>query len=938
MVSTRLILVNEQASPPVLFDNCPFFENIAVPIDFQISDVRNPGEGTGSHSYTVKIPGTGEVDQFFEDVYDVNISLQKFNPNLKVRAYYYVDEIENFNGHLQIVNIVVDETTKSHYYECNILGDVTTLFTKIKTKFLTDLDFSSYNHTLSYANITASWASALGTGYKYPLIDWGKNNSDLLNVRPQDLRACLHRREILQKIFSAAGYTWTSNFLDSTFFKRNLMPPLSEPQISSTALNNGKFLAVSTGAQAQIQLTGVPQYGNYFYYSCPNPFDQIIEFPSETYDTGNIFNNISYAFTVPATNYYNVVSTVGFSLQFYKNLVDVSGSCTVSSTTGIHVILYNSTLAQTEGIYDVDVVNQTFGASNYFNGTVQLNNVQLTQGHIYYMAIKVAAITVNFPSSTLGFNWLIGVNIQSGSQFSAEFTTSQPYEGSTVVANNLLPTEYKQIDFISDLVKEFNLFIMPDRTNPTNLIIEDRPNFYFTTARDWTAKHDKGSEISVKPMGELDFQKLRFLHAEDGDFYNKKHIDEFKTTYGYYNLYVTNDFIKNEKVIQPTIAPTPYAQDYVTGVVLPQILKKENNSISQLKTKPRSLYWSGSISMPVGVSWKFKYNNGANSVWYNTMPHAGHYDNPWNPTLDLSWNVPDRVYYYYPNQQITTNSLYNKYYSQYINQITDKNSKIIRTKFYLTPHDISIFDFRYPVFCVIGEQQGYYLVNKIEQYNPLVSSTTMVELLKLVDYAVFTPAVINSGAGGGNNTGDAALIKNNITKGGSNQNTGSNSMVVGGNNNQVTQTSDSVAIINSNNAIASTVSNFFGVGLTKSSKVLSNTANLYNQIIVDSSGFKKMGLKYTTVYSDFTVDGSYTLYYVNTNYFGLAVTATIDASAYPGMTVTFKMIDNAGGTLYIANGSSPPGKVEFVSSPYNTGLNIGDSLTIHSDGTNLYVI
>ena len=946
MAETRLILVNEQASPPELLDNCPTLSGISVPIDFQLFDVREPESGNGSYSYTIQIPGNADVNKFFENVYDVNSFLNKFNPNLKVKALYYVDGLLNFEGHLQIENISVDEVSKTWVYHCKILGEVITFLTKIKDKYLTgnvdsanDLNFSAYNHNLTFANITASWAALNGTGVKYPLVDWGTNNSNLLAVKPTDFRGVLHRREIAAKIFAKAGYKWTSTFLDSADFKKKVMPPTGLPVLSQTVLNNNKFLAVTTTPHSHNTPPVVVVTNIVIFQSFNN---NVVDFQTETYDTGNIFTTPSL-FTPPVTNKYNIQANLGLNFVVTRNSVDVSSNI-VGLSGSININVYESNSATILGTYSMEASQISYAPGNQNNVTVILNNIFLTGG-----ASKLLYITVNhggspgvqYTGATAGATWDLVTTVVNTSNFSAEFASNEVYEGAAVVVNDLLPTEYKMSDFLSDLRREFNLYFMPDKSDPTNIIIEDRPNFFLTTPRDWKDKHDKGSEVQIIPMGELDFIKLKFTHASDDDYFNKLYEGQYKAVYGSHIKDIDNDFIKNEKSISLGIAATPYALNVATGVVLPQIYTKDNLTVKPIKTKPRSLHWSGLITMPIGCAWKFVYNNGATTVTYNTMPHAGHTDNPWSPTQDLSFNVPDKVYFSYPNFIWTTNGLYNKYYSQYINQITDKNSKIVKTKFYLTSNDIHIFDFRYPIFTIINEEQGYYIVNKIEQYNPLISETTMVELLKLTDYAVFIPGQISTGGGGGGEDHNWSRVAGeNITKGENNYNTGSQSILIGGSGNVISQTSDSVALFASNNANVSGVENFFGVGLSKTSSPVSNSANLFDSVKITSSGVEKFKQAYSEVDSDFTIDGTKTIYYINLNTFGFDISCSWDPAKHSGMTITFKIILNTSPPLdlILVNIGSPPGKVEGSVGSKIILSSYSDSVTVHSDGINLNII
>jgi len=62
--------------------------------------------------------------------------------------------------------------------------------------------------------------------------------------------------------------------------------------------------------------------------------------------------------------------------------------------------------------------------------------------------------------------------------------------------------------------------------------------------------------------------------------------------------------------------------------------------------------------------------------------------------------------------------------------LSDKNSRIITAYFDLTPLDISQFRFSDLIFFTFDGNDGYYRVNKIFDYDPSITNTTKVELIK----------------------------------------------------------------------------------------------------------------------------------------------------------------------------------------------------------------
>lgn len=792
-------------------ENVGYFTDIPVHIIFQIADIRTPNNRKGSRSFTINIPMSQENNILFENIFEVNISLQSFNPHLKTTAKYYVDELIQFNGYAQLLKINYDETAKTGEYEISLIGEIITLFSDIANLYLTDVDMSAYDHDLTYAQISGSWG-ALGNGFVYPMVDWGTNNSNLQVMTPTDWRAALFVREYMDKIFTDAGYTWTSTFLDSVFFQKLIMYSNTIPQLSQATLDDNKFLAVTDGTQNYNLSANYFPGGNDigWTYSTLNQ----IQFQSETYDTNALFATPD--FTVPNTAKYNLATALALRFVVTRNAVNVTANMKCDQATGIHVIIYNVTTSTIAGTYDLNIVDNTFGVinSSTYQTVLNLNEIQLTAGHVYRVVIKDINIVLTYNASTAAATWVLNTAIQSGGYFSAELSSATPYEGSTVPGNSLIPVGIKQTDFISSLIKMFKLQFMVDPTDSFNYFIEPETDFYSTTDYvDWTYKHDQNSITEILPLSELDAKTYRLTYKQDGDYYNKTHADYYKNldgspkVYGTYETEIENDFIKGQNVTEVLFGATPY--NMYGNIIAPCVVKKDNNTVSQISGQPRILYYSGSLSK-TGVSWKFVYNSGANTVNYTTYPHAGHTDDPYAPTLDINFGLPVKLYYTYPNLYWTTNNIWNKYHSVSHSRRIDKNSKMYITDFLLNANDIHKFDFRNPVFW----KDAYYIVNKLD-YNPIETNVTRVELLKLTKYDPFVESTYLTDSGGGNeNTSWNNVKKQNITTGDNNFNDGNSSSIIGGSGNVIANSSESVSLINCTNCQAVGVENFTGIGLS----------------------------------------------------------------------------------------------------------------------------
>ncbi len=76
------------------------------------------------------------------------------------------------------------------------------------------------------------------------------------------------------------------------------------------------------------------------------------------------------------------------------------------------------------------------------------------------------------------------------------------------------------------------------------------------------------------------------------------------------------------------------------------------------------------------------------------FPYAGMLDDTLNPTFDLSFAQPKAIYYGLGSTTYTNGNLFNRYWKKTIEEITDKDSKIIKGKFRLNEVEFSNLSFR----------------------------------------------------------------------------------------------------------------------------------------------------------------------------------------------------------------------------------------------------
>lgn len=380
-----------------------------------------------------------------------------------------------------------------------------------------------------------------------------------------------------------------------------------------------------------------------------------------------------------------------------------------------------------------------------------------------------------------------------------------------------MPLKIKKKDFVISIIKMFNLFIEPSKNNVNNLLIEPRDEYYsLGKIVDWSDKLDISKPIEQDIIAEAQNKKLLFTYKEDKDKLNIDYKTEWNQIYGQFEYQVDNDFITGEKKIDVIFSPTPivdvgWLTNEITRFAIPVIVP--NDASSEVKNYGGiKILQRGTQSVDLqGDFWRFD-----GDIKYS-YPYAGHFNHPFNPTTDINWGQTEVLYYYYAG--ITNNNLFNNYYRKMIDELTDKDSRIITAYFYLSPQDIYKLRFYDSIFVqsLSSSTGNYFKINKIE-YDPIKKGSYKVELLKVNDIEIeikrsikptTTKPVITK-------PGKTTIDIDRVTIGRSNTNNGIG--LISGDNNYVT-TGTKADIFGSNNVVRNNVN-------------LGTVSNPYNNVAI----------------------------------------------------------------------------------------------------------
>lgn len=742
----------------------PFSDSVSL--NKAAFDIENPQVRKTDFTKSIVIPSTTETNKLFENLFDVKVALQTFNPNLKTTYELVIDGISVMRGYCQLIDIRI--TNGKIDYVLNAKGAIGDLFSSIGDALVEDLDFSTYNHTWNRTNIEASWTPTLGQGYVYPMIDYGNKNSQEF-WRVEEFKPALFVREYFTKIFTAAGYTWTSTFLDSTRFKSLIIPQSSDVvSLGESTIEDRQFLA----SRLTLDQTGIA-IGT---LSTPSSMGTLI------------FNNVGTPFYNTAGNDYDTTTgewTVAEKGQYtFKGYIKsnfVYTQISSGTTLWLNYVLSQSNLsaeisfaivrerASVETVVDVvvcpinmsgQIITASYTSPDFIS-VFESANIEFDSGDIVtlriaqiYLKSKASGgtnVNAYFTDSTF--------TLQVGSQYGDVVSRKTLSAGDTMTVNDTLPKDIKQSDFVNAFIKRFNLYLEYDSDNDKNIIIEPLNDFITSEVEDVNGWVNNLQEKVIKPLGALKNGKFVFSDKEDKDIYNVITQDTKGETYGTYNYYIDNDFQTSEKRIETIFAPCPLwsavrENDRIISTIA---FPRELGGYAKEMAEPKLLYWGGLLD--TDVTWYL--DEDATLYTQTQFPYAGHLDNPYNPQFDLNWGVPRSLFYDFSYGGLTDllytdKNCFNTYWKQYIQQITDKDSKILEVYMVLDSHRYDLLTFR-KLYFIDGV---YWRLLEIQDFNPLSGEAAKCIFISLTDKDAFAGEQKKIFGGGGVFDGGDTLPKN----------------------------------------------------------------------------------------------------------------------------------------------------------------------------------
>jgi len=660
------------------------YENESVNLTLQFADVQNINSSTGSFSQTFRLPATDKNLDFFGPI-DRASGVGVKNPKERIPAELVSGTTPILRGFCQIKAIYLQ---KEKYADIEVVffAGAVDLRSQLAGKMLTDLNLSSYDHTLNTNNIQNSWLGSLFTGdVRYGLIDKGFNWSfpdsppwdEDDGLEQGELTPFLRVKAVFDAIMDAAGFTYDSDFFDTTGegnFNRLYMP-----------VYNGSVSPLSDDdQQATVRVALDADYTSGTLATL-----DLIDQATGAVDDDDNWNETLHRFVAPYTGLFSVTVVYSYSHAVTGSCniyIDNNGTELLEVPTPNH-IAYNAT-------YNIDIV--------------------LESGDYLDLQGQISAPTGTpkiFGNDTVG----------EGVRTEMYITSSPPYSGQDIDMAANMP-EMSQIDFVLGLQRMFNLVLVPDKHKPDHLIVEPFNDYTSTgTAKDWTNKVDFSKDVTLTPTTDLQHQQYRWTYKAGGDFISDQIQKSLERVYGAYRvLDAQNDFATGDQRVE-----TPFGQ-YMTSLIpgsqfpIHRSLKTNGSKVD--KPLPMIAYWHGT-STNYG-EW-YLYNDshvtiGPSSLFPSFSNLSTDFASVDDKDLNFGMEAP-----FFPIEANPANTLYFEYWAQYVTELYSEEARLLKCTIRLSRQDLNDFEFSDRIYI----RDSYYRVLKLS-YDANVEGVCSVELIK----------------------------------------------------------------------------------------------------------------------------------------------------------------------------------------------------------------
>jgi hypothetical protein len=698
--------------------------DLAVSITKSFEEIEDFTKIKSTFSKTFNIPQTTKNNQFFKSSFMVNSS--DFVDNVVVSAVMKYGGADVFVGDLRLNSIVVDETNGSSY-EVFLTQDLPNLSTTLQQIRLVNLDLTDAVHELDYDNVSSTWDYSGGTWESYsgltgkilyPLSFNGYDDNqyygrfDLSSSGFTNISGTLALNQfapwvnvkyLLDKSFSAASFTYQSQFLSSDYFT-------SLFTIAKT--NDTMGVKVSSGNSENANVFLVENTRQFIDRDSDNPgnFD-------EAYFAGFIFTDVlNDPLNTFSPSLNNTSSGRG---HFFTPAVSGEYKFKVSFTA----TLQNALL----GTYF------NFAIKDVEDGTIY----KQAKGILIFNSSTPTEITDFYINATLPAGRKVALfysrNNGGGDPFADIVFKYQKWElwtspiistSNNVLLQENLPAEINCLDFFKGIINHFNLVVIPQ--GERNFLIEPWDN-YFSSGRtyDWTTKLDLSRPYQIEPTNELS-KEFILQFAESDDKLSLINIQNRNQVFG------TKRFVDNQlfhtgiltttSIFEPLPIST-FDDATESNILIPHIYTwkpagaDSPESFTPVGSALRLGWYNGMLDCKItGTTtpiYIFSGNTGISHSKYPAISNFSSYEFSASTFSDLNYKNQYNPWQEWNDTYVgfTSKDVYNDFWNNRITSIYETDTKKLKGSFYLTPTEIESVNFNDKVYFLDAYWRLYNMID-----------------------------------------------------------------------------------------------------------------------------------------------------------------------------------------------------------------------------------
>ena len=710
---------------------CDLYQEEDIPLTLSVDDFKNVAEKVQSYSKDFNLPATKRNNLIFDHIFEITRSDDGiiFNPYIKTQCVLKQEGYILFEGYLRLIDVQDQKGEIS--YNVNLYSEVVALADVLKDRTFADLDLTELAHDYEKTSIKNSWYEpASGTGLpltnslsttsfaydallgvnqtnvlKYPFVDWShqiliSNNTGAtgptlnypeLTTLQQVFRPFINIKYLINRIFEATPFSWTSDFFDSVAFDKLFMDFNWGGDATPTASNeyNGTWYYGTGG-------TAVSNIGN-------GAFKELRLIPEGVLggQTGS---------TVPPN---------------YQGDASLADPYIITATTDneIYQIAYNFKLKATAGTMAVECKWVHTTAAGI---PTDINYQSITTGGT--LASYAGSLTVFLQTGdTLKaqFKSTTSIRQREGSFNNASFIVSSLLIDSAGLLT--LRGETNQWEFLKGIMTMFNIVSLPDKDNPLNITFEPYGDVFISDTaglnlasrsieHDWTDKVDV-SEMKLMPLTDLNKQTI-FKFAEDDDDYafniykksTQNHLYGSKVfDASAFTILEGEDEIEAEPFAATVIKPLfDQFSDFVTPAIFTS--NEEATEFEGFDNAPRIMFNNGKIDS--GITYYIPEQSGLSSENQSDFLQFSHLSAIPTTAGTLDFHFGE-CQLFNPIGSPPVENLFNLYWLPYYAELYNPDTRIMTMKVNLTPADINTFK----MYDRVMIKNRAFRVNKID-YKP----------------------------------------------------------------------------------------------------------------------------------------------------------------------------------------------------------------------------